>query len=128
LALNAAGVPHKFDVTLPLARLSGFDVAVREALVERYPEGQTHHLRPPRRRQPPRQRAWPRSRRWQVDGLVLHLAAAYGGSISAEHGVGQSRRPFVELTRTARDIDAMRQIKRALDPAGLLNPGKGVAG
>ncbi len=58
-----------------------------------------------------------------ADDAVLRLVAGLGGSISAEHGVGIARRRWLGLTRGAADIAAMRAIKRALDPAGLLNPG-----
>ena len=51
------------------------------------------------------------------------LVAELGGSISAEHGVGIAKRRWLGLTRGAVDMAAMRAIKRALDPAGLLNPG-----
>ncbi len=54
---------------------------------------------------------------------VLRLVASLGGSISAEHGIGIAKRPWLSLTRSPEDIAAMRAIKRALDPNGLLNPG-----
>jgi FAD/FMN-containing dehydrogenase len=54
---------------------------------------------------------------------VLRLAARCGGTISAEHGVGVAKARWLELSRTPAEIAAMRAIKRALDPAGLLNPG-----
>jgi FAD/FMN-containing dehydrogenase len=53
----------------------------------------------------------------------LRLVAELGGSISAEHGVGIAKRPWLSLTRSDADIAAMRAIKRALDPQGMLNPG-----
>jgi FAD/FMN-containing dehydrogenase len=58
-----------------------------------------------------------------VDELVLRLVAAHGGSISAEHGIGVAKRAWLGLTRTKEEIAAMRAIKAALDPAGVLNPG-----
>ena len=58
-----------------------------------------------------------------VDEAVLRLVAAYGGTISAEHGVGVAKARFLGLTRSAAEIAAMRAIKAALDPGGLLNPG-----
>jgi FAD/FMN-containing dehydrogenase len=58
-----------------------------------------------------------------IDDLVLGLAASMGGSISAEHGIGVAKRDALALERTAPDIEAMRAIKRALDPKGILNPG-----
>lgn len=58
-----------------------------------------------------------------IDELVLGLATAHGGTISAEHGVGVAKARWLHLVRDAADIAAMRAIKRALDPHGTLNPG-----
>ena len=56
--------------------------------------------------------------------FVHDLVVAAGGTISAEHGIGQMKRDELErLTQPAR-LNAMRAIKRALDPLGLMNPGK----
>jgi FAD/FMN-containing dehydrogenase len=49
--------------------------------------------------------------------------ASYGGSISAEHGVGRAKRSWLHLSRSTEEIAMMRAIKTALDPAGRLNPG-----
>jgi FAD/FMN-containing dehydrogenase len=54
---------------------------------------------------------------------VLRLVARHGGSIAAEHGVGIAKTRWLPLTRTEADLAAMRSVKRALDPAGILNPG-----
>jgi len=54
---------------------------------------------------------------------VLRLVSSYGGSISAEHGVGRAKRDWLDLSRSPAEIEMMRAIKRALDPHGLLNPG-----
>ena len=54
---------------------------------------------------------------------MLRLVASYDGSISSEHGVGRAKVPWLGLSRSSTEIDAMRAIKDALDPAGLLNPG-----
>ena len=54
---------------------------------------------------------------------MLGLVADRGGSISAEHGIGRAKLPFLRLNRTDAEIAAMRALKQALDPAGILNPG-----
>jgi FAD/FMN-containing dehydrogenase len=54
---------------------------------------------------------------------VLRLVAGAGGSISAEHGIGRAKAPWLHLTRSPVEIAAMRALKAALDPAGRLNPG-----
>jgi FAD/FMN-containing dehydrogenase len=47
-----------------------------------------------------------------------------GGSISAEHGIGQLKRDLLPDYKSAVEIDLMRRIKQAFDPRGLMNPGK----
>ena len=59
----------------------------------------------------------------RVDDAVLRLVAELEGSVGAEHGIGAAKRDWLRLTRTPAELAAMRAIKRALDPADLLNPG-----
>ena len=60
----------------------------------------------------------------EVDELVYQPLAAVKGSISAEHGIGMDRKPYLHYTRSPAEIDLMRQLKATFDPANLLNPGK----
>lgn len=62
--------------------------------------------------------------RHEIERLVYGHVARLNGSISAEHGVGRSKREYLPMTRSAAEIDLMRTIKAALDPAGILNPGR----
>ena len=59
-----------------------------------------------------------------VNPAVFDITARYGGSISAEHGIGLLKRDWLDRTRSAADISHMRAIKQAFDPNGILNPGK----
>jgi FAD/FMN-containing dehydrogenase len=57
-----------------------------------------------------------------VTDFVFRLVAGYQGSISAEHGIGRAKAAWVGLGRSPVDIDVMRGVRTAFDPAGLLNP------
>jgi FAD/FMN-containing dehydrogenase len=125
-SINAAGVPVKLDVALPLNRLGRFEqqlpAVVREVarhavviLFGHLAEGNMHiNLLA--------------ATEADVDGTVtdavLRLVAAHGGSISAEHGIGLAKRRWLPLTRTPADVAAMRSIKQAFDPGGILSPGR----
>lgn len=60
----------------------------------------------------------------KVESAVYGCVRRFGGSISAEHGVGIAKREFIHFTRTAEELALMRSIKRALDPQNIMNPGK----
>jgi FAD/FMN-containing dehydrogenase len=122
-AIAAQGVAHKMDVGVPLAALADFarrapgvvaeaDPGARTILFGHLGDGNVHVnvLGPD-----PDDEA--------VDIAVLELAAACGGTISAEHGVGVAKASHLGLVRSAGEIAAMRALKRALDPGDLLNPG-----
>ena len=121
--MNAEGVPHKLDVSVPSARYA--------ELVERSPQvvaavasdartivyghvgdGNLHVnvLGPV----PDDQRA---------DDAVLELVLELGGSVSAEHGIGVAKVAWLVRDRGEAAVAAMRAIKAAWDPAGILNPG-----
>lgn len=59
-----------------------------------------------------------------VTKLLSASLQRHGGSISAEHGIGLVKKPYLDSTRSAAEIAVMRGIKRVLDPNGLMNPGK----
>ncbi len=121
-AINAAGIPHKLDVGVPLSQLDRFlsevPGAVKAAGGERVVlfghlgDGNVHVnvLGAP-------------ADDHGVDDAVLELALACGGTISAEHGVGVAKARWLERARGPAEVAAMRAVKRALDPDGLLNPG-----
>ncbi len=123
-AINAVGVPHKLDVTLPLGRLAAFCREVRTTVAAVTPTASTYlfghvgdgnvhvNVVEPNGRDVPQ----------AVDEAVLRLVAATGGSISAEHGIGTAKREHLHLARSPSEIEAFRRIKASLDPAGILNP------
>ena len=60
----------------------------------------------------------------QVTRVLAQVLAEFGGSISAEHGIGLVKKAYLDGTRSAEEIALMRGVKRVFDPNGLLNPGK----
>ncbi|QAU23956.1 FAD-binding oxidoreductase [Dyella sp. M7H15-1] len=59
-----------------------------------------------------------------VTKLLAETLQRHGGSISAEHGIGLVKRPYLESTHSAEEIALMRGVKSVFDPNGILNPGK----
>ena len=122
-SINAAGVPVKLDVAVPLpslpaavaelpATVSGVVASARTILFGHVNEGNLHV-----------NVLGAVDEGEAVSDAVLKLVASHGGSISAEHGVGRAKRPWLSLSRSPEEIAMMRSIKNALDPQGLLNPG-----
>ena len=121
-AINAAGVPHKLDVGVPLAQLDRFlsevpDVVARAGgerviLFGHLGDGNVHVNVLGADPDDPR-----------VDDAVLELTLGCGGTISAEHGVGVTKAGWLTRARGEAEVGAMRAIKRGLDPHDLLNPG-----
>ena len=60
----------------------------------------------------------------QIEELVYDLTRRYRGAVSAEHGIGLLKRKVLGHTRSPAELAAMRAVKHALDPKGILNPGK----
>jgi FAD/FMN-containing dehydrogenase len=118
-AVNALGPPVKLDVTLPASQLARFvhDVAgvvptgAGLWLFGHVADGNVHVNVTGT---DPTAEA--------VDDAVLRLVVDRGGSISAEHGIGHAKQPWLHLMRSPEELAAMRAIKQALDPAGILNP------
>jgi len=116
-----------FDVSAPTARLGALADDLKAKLTARWPEGLFFvyghigdgniHLS-----------AWAGGTMDQVahemDEIVYGDVRRIGGSISAEHGVGTLKRAYLGHSRSAAEIAVMRRIKAALDPEGILNPGK----
>ena len=62
--------------------------------------------------------------RADVERVVYQPLQALGGSVSAEHGIGLEKKPYLNLCRTDGELQLMSTLKRSLDPNGILNPGK----
>ena len=122
-AVAAAGVPHKLDVTLPLAALAEFEHRVRAVIEQAAPGARTiiwGHLGDGNLHV---NVLGPAADDERADEAVLRLVAELDGSISAEHGVGISKRKYLSFTRSEAEILTMRALKHAFAPHGILNPG-----
>jgi FAD/FMN-containing dehydrogenase len=64
------------------------------------------------------------ARSHEISSRTYALTREIGGSISAEHGIGLLKRPWLDQVRSREEIELMRGIKRVFDPAGIFNPGK----
>ena len=60
----------------------------------------------------------------KISEWVFDLVKKYGGSISAEHGIGMLKKPFLQYSRSPAELEYMKAIKRTFDPHNIMNPGK----
>jgi glycolate oxidase len=67
--------------------------------------------------------AW-EARRDAAEEELFRAVAALGGRVTGEHGVGWTQRRYLALTHSPRELELLRELKRAFDPRGILNPGK----
>lgn len=131
-SLSATGLPHKNDISLPIAQLEGFCAALEKTLLERYPgwevcifghigDGNLHVnvMKPD-----DMDKTAFLAKTHDVDRHMFQLVQSWGGSISAEHGIGLLKKDYLGFSRSPAELAAMRALKKALDPKGILNPGK----
>ena len=132
MAQAAAGKNIKHDISLPISRIAEFIDQTDAALLAAFPgcqlvcfghagDGNLHYnVAPPDgtqhtdflQHQP------------AINRIVHDSVAAFDGSISAEHGIGALKRDELVRYKSAIELDMMRAIKSALDPLGIMNPGK----
>ena len=60
----------------------------------------------------------------EVSVEIFECVERFGGSVSAEHGVGLLKKPFLHYSRSAGEIACMKALKQVFDPRGVMNPGK----
>ena len=131
-SLSATGLPHKNDVALPIAALDGFCAELEQLFLARYPDWEiclfghvgdgNLHINVMKPEALEREPFFARVK--EVDRELFTLVAKYRGSISAEHGIGILKKPFLGYSRSPEEIAVMRAVKLGLDPGGVLNPGK----
>lgn len=115
------------DVSLPLSVMEGFVETCRDQILAAYPTARTGffgHLGDSNLHIMVSQPGGGEAVAHGVDAITYELVRERAGSISAEHGVGTLKRDWLNHSRTPAEIAAMRAIKAALDPKGIMNPGK----
>lgn len=115
-----------FDVSIPITRIDGFVSSLRGRLEARWSDAKlivfghvvdsNIHLAVQVREDP-----FPQA---EIDLVVYDCVGEFGGSISAEHGIGTLKTGYLDRSRSPVEINMMQQIKKVLDPGGILNPGK----
>lgn len=120
--------PHcAFDIGLPQIAMDDFAETCRSRLLEAFPnslsvyyghigDGNLHIVAV--------DRAVTEQPSDGISEIVYNTVRDFGGTISAEHGIGLLKKPYLSHTRSPQEIELMGRIKAALDPLGLLNPGK----
>jgi len=133
LAQAEEGLNIKHDISLPVSRIPGFVASTDLALVAAFPgvrlinfghlgDGNLHY-----NVQAPAGLAaadFLRDHESAVNRIVYDAVTAHDGSISAEHGIGTLKREELSARKPAVALQLMRAIKTALDPAGVMNPGR----
>lgn len=128
----AAYTPYKNDVSVRISAMPGFMADTQALLAMEYPQfevvwfghigdGNLHInvLKPEAMAQADFVRDCERVTQLLCDCLIKH-----GGSISAEHGIGLVKKPYLSSTRSVAEIALMRGLRRVFDPNGVMNPGK----
>ncbi len=130
-AERAIGPALQHDISVPVAAMPQFIERVSGQIASAFPgatslsfghlgDGNVHcHVRPPAESDAT---AWITAHGTVASRLVYDLAIALGGSISAEHGIGRTKRDLLRDVCDPARIGILRGMKAALDPAGLLNP------
>jgi FAD/FMN-containing dehydrogenase len=132
-AERAQGPALQHDVSVPVDAMPGFVADNPARISQAFPGARTvsfghlgdgnvhHHVQPPRDADGA---AWIAANGAAVSALVYAHVAELGGSLSAEHGIGQAKRDLlVQFSDPAR-IAMLRGVKAGLDPLGIMNPGK----
>jgi len=120
------GHPFVFDVSLPVAEMEGYVSEVHGAFAAQMPQQRCFtfgHLGDGNLHFVVVGPAGPEVR-GMVEEIVYRPLAARRGSVSAEHGIGIEKLAWLSLSRSDTEIALMRQLKQALDPRGILNPGR----
>ncbi|WP_122156188.1 FAD-binding oxidoreductase [Paraburkholderia sp.] len=119
--------PINFDVSLPISEIGRFVERCRAALDRQWPDNESYffgHIGDSNLHLTVDGRSIPGVDHHAVYAFVYEMLGPLHGSVSAEHGIGLLKREFLPISRSPEELAAMAAIKQALDPHGILNPGK----
>jgi len=119
--------PVNLDVSVPIGTMQRFIDRCRERLETRWPGQRSYffgHAADSNLHLTVDARSIPAVPHEEIYRLVFECVQEVHGSVSGEHGIGLLKRDFLGYSRTPQEIATMRAVKRALDPHGILNPGK----
>ena len=116
-----------FDVSLPIGHIGDYAEVCTAALKQRWPDAHVSfygHVGDSNVHICVSTLYGPGEDMHSVDDIVYGVLGRYHGSISAEHGIGTLKRPYLHLSRSVNELALMQRLKQTLDPHGILNPGK----
>ncbi|SEB23747.1 FAD-binding oxidoreductase [Paraburkholderia sartisoli] len=119
--------PVNFDVSLSIGEIGRFVDRCRAALDQKWPGNRSYffgHIGDSNLHVTVDGHSVPGVGHHAIYAFVYEMLGPLNGSVSAEHGVGLLKREFLPISRSPEELAAMRAIKHALDPNGILNPGK----
>jgi FAD/FMN-containing dehydrogenase len=130
VAVATNGRPYKYDISLPIDQFDPVVADLRERLSETHPDalsvnwghvidGDLHInvLVPGEFEKDETLMA-------RLEPYLIDVVISHGGSISAEHGLGQDKNVYLDKVKDANVLETMKSVKKLFDPKGILNPGK----
>lgn len=128
----APHTPYKNDISVTVSQVPEFVAAVDKVVQEAYPDFEivwfghigdgNMHLNILKPENLPKEAFFERCN--EVSKWVFEIVAKHKGSISAEHGVGMTKKPYLGYSRSEAEIAYLKAIKAAFDPNHIMNPGK----
>lgn len=131
-SLSMTAVVHKNDISLPISKITAFCGELKKMLNKNYPgievvlfghigDGNLHvnFIKPENQTN---DAFFGHAKKADLE--MFALVNKFGGSISAEHGIGLTKKDYLNFTRSPQEIQIMKQMKKIFDPSGIMNPGK----